>query len=101
MPRIRCRRHTKTRAVGSPFPERPANGRGEPATTATFDALLRELVDEKTYPRLHRIAWTQPDGEGVDGGGPPSEREEFLFGIDLILDGIQAYMDRDQAGPTG
>ena len=32
-------------------------------------------------------------------GGPPSERDEFLFGIDRILDGIQAFMDR--AGPTG
>jgi AcrR family transcriptional regulator len=70
----------------------------------TFDALLRELADEATYPRLHRIAWTPPgsgegEGEGEDGGGPPSEREEFLFGIDRILDGIQAFMDR--AGPTG
>ena len=83
-------------------------GGSESAPPWTFDALLRELVDEATYPRLYRIAWTPPgsgesmgDGEGVDGGGPPSEREEFLFGIDRILDGIQAYMDRDQAGPTG
>ena len=72
---------------------------GEPAPPWTFDALLRELVDEKTYPRLYRIAWTPPRaGEGADGSGPPSEREEFLFGIDRILDGIQAYMDRDRAG---
>jgi AcrR family transcriptional regulator len=69
----------------------------EPAPPWTYDALLRELADEKTYPRLYRIAWTPP-GEG-GSGGPPSEREEFLFGIDLILDGIQAFMDR--AGPAG
>jgi AcrR family transcriptional regulator len=70
---------------------------GEPAPLWTFDALLRELADEATYPRLYRIAWTPPG----DGGsaGPPSEREEFLFGIDRILDGIQAFMDR--AGPAG
>jgi AcrR family transcriptional regulator len=116
----------------------------EAAPPWTFDALLRELADEATYPRLHRIAWTPPGsgagagegagdgggadagsgqgvggasvsgdgggagvgasvngetvGELVDGGGPPSERDEFLFGIDRILDGIQAYMDRVEPG---
>jgi hypothetical protein len=65
---------------------------GAPAWT--YDALLRELADEATYPRLYRIAWTPPgSGEGRSSG-PPSEREEFLFGLDRILDGIAAYMDR-------
>jgi AcrR family transcriptional regulator len=68
---------------------------GEAAPPWTYDALLRELADEATYPRLYKIAWTPPAGSGEGGsGGPPSEREEFLFGIDRILDGIQAYMDR-------
>jgi AcrR family transcriptional regulator len=63
-----------------------ANGAPEPP--ASFEALLRELVDEPTYPRLYRLAWAQePDSS-------PSEREEFLFGIDLILDGAQALIDR-------
>ncbi len=72
------------------------SGGGEAAPPWTFDALLRELVDEKTYPRLYRIAWTPAEGDdgSGEGGGPPSEREEFLFGIDRILDGIQAYMDQ-------
>jgi AcrR family transcriptional regulator len=81
------------------------DGGGEPAPPWTFDALLRELADEATYPRLYRIAWTPPgggsgSGEGSGAGvdGPPSERDEFLLGIDLILDGIQAHMDR--AEPT-
>jgi AcrR family transcriptional regulator len=65
---------------------------GEPAVPWTFDALLRELVDEGTYPRLHRIAWTP-------GGDQQSESEEFLFGIDLILDGVQALIDKDSEGP--
>jgi AcrR family transcriptional regulator len=61
---------------------------GDPGAPWTFDALLRELVDEKTYPRLHRIAWSP----GSDS--QPSEREEFLFGVDRILDGVQALIDR-------
>jgi AcrR family transcriptional regulator len=53
-----------------------------------YDALLRELVDERTYPLLYRLAWASgPEKQ-------PSEREEFLFGIDLILDGVQALIDR-------
>jgi AcrR family transcriptional regulator len=54
----------------------------------TFEALLRELVDEKTYPRLHRLAWSP------ETGSPPSEREEFLFGVDRILDAVQALIDQ-------
>jgi AcrR family transcriptional regulator len=52
-----------------------------------YEALLRELVDEPTYPRLYRLAWGQP-------GRPPSEREDFLQGLDIILDGIQVRIDR-------
>jgi AcrR family transcriptional regulator len=66
---------------------------GEPAPPWTFDELLRELVDAKTYPRLHRIAWSSA------GGGEISEREEFLFGVDRILDGVQALID--SASPRG
>jgi AcrR family transcriptional regulator len=68
----------------------------------TFDALLRELVDEKTYPRLHRIAWSPSPSPSPSSGGEASEasepsdlseREEFLFGVDRILDGVQALID--------
>ncbi len=61
-------------------------------TLDSYQALLRELVDEQTYPRLYRLAWApEPDIS-------PSEREEFLFGIDLILDGAQALIDRAGRG---
>jgi len=63
------------------------------ATTWTWDALLRELVDEKTYPRLYRVA--RSPGQA----GPPDERAEFLFGLNTILDGIQARIDRLPAAP--
>jgi AcrR family transcriptional regulator len=59
-----------------------------PEPPLTFEDLLRELVDEQTYPHLYRLAWSSP------GSGPLSEREEFLAGIDLILDGVQALIDR-------
>jgi len=61
---------------------------GPSGPPVSFEALLRELVDEKTYPRLHRIAWADTDLATA------SEREEFLFGVDRILDGVQSLMDR-------
>jgi AcrR family transcriptional regulator len=54
----------------------------------SYEALLRELVDEKTYPRLYRIAWEPAPQE------PPSEREQFLWGVETILDGVQALIER-------
>jgi AcrR family transcriptional regulator len=57
-----------------------------------FEWLLRELVDEQTYPRLYRIAWDPGPGS------PPTEREQFLSGIELILDGVQTLIDRAGGG---
>ena len=55
-----------------------------------FERLLRELVDEHTYPRLHRLAWSAP----VDSQPDLDEREQFLFGVERILDGTQALIDQ-------
>lgn len=70
-----------------------AAARAGPATAGqagSFEALLRLLVDERHYPRLYRLAWS--------GAGQPDaaqdEHTEFLFGIDRILDGTQALIDR-------
>jgi AcrR family transcriptional regulator len=66
-----------------------AKGKADPAWS--FEALLRQLVDERTYPLLHRIAWS------AEIGGNPSgfeEHEEFLFGVDRILDGTQVLIDQ-------
>jgi AcrR family transcriptional regulator len=52
----------------------------------SFDALLRELVDQDTYPRLHRIAWQEQESA-------PSELEEFRFGVERILDGVQVLVE--------
>jgi hypothetical protein len=53
---------------------------------------VRELADEQTYPRLHRLAWAQPTGDAPSGH---DERAEFLFGVNAILDGVQALIDRN------
>jgi len=77
-----------------------AGAEADPPPVWGFEALLRELVDERTYPRLHRIAWA-----GEIGGDPAGfeETEEFLFGVDRILDGIAALIDRtlDNRPPSG
>jgi AcrR family transcriptional regulator len=65
------------------------DGLGPPES---FEELLRELVDEQTYPRLYRIAWADSPADRL------SEREEFLAGVDLILDGVQASIDRAKRG---
>jgi AcrR family transcriptional regulator len=65
-----------------------SDGDGGQAPPFTFEELLRELVDERTYPHLYRLAWASSPADSL------SEREEFLAGIDLILDGVQALMDR-------
>jgi AcrR family transcriptional regulator len=68
-----------------------APGADGPPPVWSYEALLRELVDERTYPRLHRLAWARDMGDDPSGF---AEREEFLFGVDAILDGVQALIDR-------
>jgi AcrR family transcriptional regulator len=61
-----------------------AAGTGPPPS---FEALLRELVDAPTFPRLHRIAFSDEIGPAPDGY---EQSEEFRWGIERILDGIEA-----------
>jgi AcrR family transcriptional regulator len=53
----------------------------------SFEGLLRELVDAPTYPRLHRIAFADAM-QSVPHGF--EETEEFRWGLERILDGIEA-----------
>ena len=66
-----------------------------PVPPWTFEGLLRELADQETYPRLYRLAWSEDIGSDPSGF---EEQEEFLFGLDRILDGVQALMDLGQTG---
>jgi AcrR family transcriptional regulator len=62
---------------------------GDQVPAWTFEALLREVADEQTYPRLHRLAWSEHIGDNPAGF---DEQEEFLFGLDRILDGIEVLI---------
>jgi hypothetical protein len=62
----------------------------------TFEALLREFADERTYPRLHRLAWSARLGDDPSGF---EEQEEFRFGLDRILDGVEVLIARARAQP--
>lgn len=69
-------------AAAEPEPGEP------PGPPLTYEAMLRALVDERTFPNLYRLAWAPGPAD------PWTEREEFLAGVDLILDGVQALIDR-------
>jgi AcrR family transcriptional regulator len=74
-----------------------ANANDVPVPQWTFEGLLRELVDKERFPRLYRLAWSE------DIGGDPSgfaEQQEFLFGLDRILDGVQTLMDQAHTGSS-
>jgi AcrR family transcriptional regulator len=70
---------------------------GEATPPWDFDELLRELVDEQRYPRLYRIAWA-----AENSGVPPAleEQQNYLFGLERILDGVEAFMDRGAGQPS-
>jgi hypothetical protein len=80
------------KAAGSAAPAASADAdAGQPPAGGppdSFEALLRELVDEKTYPHLYRIAWDPAPDEQL------TERAEFLWGVETILDGVQALIER-------
>ena len=65
----------------------------DPTHFASYEVVLRELVDEKTFPRVYRMAWSAKDS------GPGDERAEFLWGLERILDSVQALID--QAAQAG
>ena len=71
-----------------------AAGEAAPGPAWTFEALMRELVNDRGYPRLYRIAWSADTGDEPASSG---EQEEFLFGIDRILDGVQALIEQASA----
>ena len=64
-----------------------------PAFPASFEQLIRQLVDEKSYPILHRLAWSAEIGDAPSG---MDEAAEFRFGVECILDGVQKLIERSE-----
>lgn len=75
-----------------------ANEAGAPTSGAqSFEALLRQLVDQETYPLLYKLAWSKELGDDPSGF---NEQEEFLFGVDRILDGAEALINASGPKPV-
>jgi AcrR family transcriptional regulator len=55
-----------------------------------YAALVRELADPATYPRLTRMVLE----EQPPGTEPPSASEEFEFDLTIMLDGFEALLTR-------
>ncbi len=66
---------------------------GAPQPAWTWEGLVREVADEQTYPRLHRLAWSGGVGEDPSGW---DEQEEFRFGLERILDGVEVLIRKAQ-----
>ncbi len=87
--------HDAAQAAREAMAAAAAAGADGPPPVWSYEALLRELADEQTYPRLHRLAWAHEVGDSPSGW---DEQQEFLFGVNAILDAVQAMIDRNAAG---
>lgn len=65
-----------------------SSDRGSEAGPTDYEGYLRLLLDEETYPRLYRLVW-----EAVDRP-PADEWASYEAGLDLILDGVEAMIER-------
>ena len=73
------------------FDERRARELAEESGVETdYAALVRELADPATYPRLTRMVLEEPP----PGAEPPSPSEEFEFDLTIMLDGFEALLTR-------
>jgi hypothetical protein len=82
--------HDAARAAAQAQSAQSATDAG-PVAQWSFEGLLRELVDKESYPRLYQIAWSAEIGDAPSGY---DEQQEFEFGLERILDGVQVLIDR-------
>lgn len=67
---------------------------GDGAKPVDYTAILREVVEEERFPRLHRVAWSGEADEPEPGGDPYAE---YRFDLEVMLDGIEALIARSQS----
>jgi len=71
------------------------------APYADYAAVLRDVVDQRTYPALHRAAWSGELDEPADGERPAFDIDQFRFGLERILDGVQVLIDARSSESSG
>jgi AcrR family transcriptional regulator len=64
---------------------------GSGAKPVDYTAILREVVEEERFSRLHQIAWSGEADEPEPGGDPYGE---YRFDLEVMLDGIEALIAR-------
>jgi len=74
------------------FDAQQAMGAG--AKPVDYTAILRDVVEEERFPRLHRMAWSGEADEPEPGGDPFAE---YRFDLEVMLDGIEALIARSQS----
>ena len=79
---------TSARLAGDFAADRAASGREHGQVEAEYGAAMARLVDPGRYPEAAALFSGAAFGEAPPkGGGEPLE-EEFLFGLELILNGV-------------
>jgi AcrR family transcriptional regulator len=61
-----------------------------PASKLSYGATLDRLVDESSFPALTELIQAGVFDADPDSGEPD---ESFMFGLELLLDGVQALVD--------
>jgi AcrR family transcriptional regulator len=72
-----------------------------PGAASSFGALLREVLDPERYPELVEMTqqgmWEVPDAPDPEGG----LEDEYTFGLERVLDGLELLVRRQRRRPSG
>jgi AcrR family transcriptional regulator len=66
----------------------------EPELLASYGRLLARLTDPERFPALHAVIASGVFDHPGDGNGD----DDFVFGLERVLDGIEALIDKRRTG---